>query len=262
MDSTKRFEILKNFKGWGNPNNAIWFVGIEEGGEWNRKSCADDYKNNFTTYTLPDKMDFNNNNDYFKYVDYLLERNYLPSKGSEFIFFKDNEYSPQNLYKNISAICGNLFEINEEVFNRKYLCKNLKNVQDNIFLTNLYPIGSKNITENQWEQNFPDYKVLFGNAITKDKGSYLIQIKNDRKKLFEKMYSDYKPKIIICHGIKYFEDFKYFFNINEFKEEYLPNYRYLVNSDNKFIVTYHLSYYYNKIKFMKNLSPIIIKWIK
>jgi len=38
---TSRFNILNSFKGFGEPNNGLWFIGIEEGGSWNEDPARD-----------------------------------------------------------------------------------------------------------------------------------------------------------------------------------------------------------------------------
>jgi len=243
MEPNERFKILNDFTGWGNPRNAIWFVGIEEGGSWDREWCKNHYNNELGV------IDFQRNEDYCRYVDYILERDYQPLHGAKNILCKAGEYCPAPLYRNVSKICSKLFKIDEKEYNSKFLGKEKDNsIPYNSFMTNIFPLGIRNICPSEWLKLFPDYKEMFDLPDTFiDKCKYYEHSRPIRFKLLKDLFAQSSPYAIICMGKGFKEDFINCFNIPNGKDEFVPvgnrtySYYKIVRDETLVLIINHLS---------------------
>ena len=174
-----QFQILSDFKGYGNPNGKIWFVGLEEA------------------------ADFNETN-----FDKILEsysKEYIPAeKGSIQQDAKEYGNSYTKVYDVMSKIMTGLSPTTDWKTYRNNL---LLTKEGNEFQMNLYPIGKKSL--NTWHDEI--YQQQFG---FKTKQEYLTKVRADR---FPRLYDYWKqnaPDFTICFGIGNIDDFKKAFRLS------------------------------------------------
>lgn len=253
------FKTLLEFRGWGNPKNSIWFVGIEEGGDWSFCSFYNSRKKQDCGIDYYREMCFRD--DFEKALrKYELDKNGL--KYFEWMDEEKDQYFP--LWDNISRLCCKIFEIDEKRyrdFRHELLCKNVNDVLpkssfenykyiSNIFLTNLYPLGVKDTTTRAWNNSISEYVDYFDlNEEIRNKEDYYKLCKNRRFKI----YKDNCPKILICLGMDWVKDFEECFGITNFENKGENRYYcYKGNFENTLCLIRHLSraipdYYSNEI---------------
>jgi len=198
MTASERLSKLIKFPGWGDPENAIWFVGIEEAGEW---TCCEFYKSrckelkNISTKEYYEKF-------YERDVENSIIKDYTPGIDDNIYFGKFDEREKCNpTYLGISKFYCNIFESNSDA--RSYLfnelCKPSKTT--NSFLSNLNPLGVKNINEVRWNQVLEDYTKIFG-ITNKSKTEYEKEMISKRKIVLSEFYDRIKkkPKVVIAFG--------------------------------------------------------------
>ena len=172
-----QFQILSNFKGFGNPNGKIWFVGLEEA-------------TNFETD--------------FEQILKSYSREYIPAVKGE-IQEDAKKYGKcyTKVYDVMSKIMVGLFPIMDW---RTYRNNKLLTADGNEFQMNLYPLGKKSL--NTWTEF---YQRQFG---FKNKHEYLVKVQADR---FPKLYNYWtmnQPEFTICFGIGNIDDFKKAFQLD------------------------------------------------
>tara|TARA_R110002167_G_scaffold262525_14_gene469177 strand:- start:1164 stop:1865 length:702 start_codon:yes stop_codon:yes gene_type:complete len=172
-----KFKILNNFKGFGNPQGKIWFVGLEE---------AANFESNF---------------------DQVLEiysKDFIPfEKGSIQEDAKKYGNNYTKVYDVMSKIMIGLYPISDW---KTYRNSQLLTIDGNEFQMNLYPLGKKNL--NTWSEF---YQNQFG---FKNKQDYLKTTQSSR---FQKLYTFWKqnsPDFTICFGLGNYEDFKKAFKLD------------------------------------------------
>jgi len=124
----KRFDIVNSYIGLGEPNNSLWFIGLEEAGGW--KECWIDDRDDYEAYS--------------KHIKQRAEKDVEPISRA---------------YAWISKICTKLILHNDmewSVFRKKHLFKK----DCPVFQSNLYPLGKPS------RQDYPDhYKSVFGYSL-------------------------------------------------------------------------------------------------
>ncbi|MCB0525604.1 MAG: hypothetical protein KDC86_13880 [Saprospiraceae bacterium] len=172
-----QFQILSDFKGFGNPNGKIWFVGLEE---------ATNFETDFDQILK----------------GYSIE--YIPAeKGSIQKDAKKYGNSYTKVYDVMAKIMTGLFPKTDW---RTYRNNLLLTKEGNEFQMNLYPLGKKSL--NAWPEF---YQRQFG---FKTKQEYLTKVQADR---FPGLYNYWKknaPDFTICFGIGNIDDFKKAFKLN------------------------------------------------
>lgn len=174
----KQFQILSNFKGFGNPKGKVWFVGLEEAA-------------NFDTDDSELLKSYSN-----EYL--LIEKGSIQKDSKEY----GNSYT--KVYDIMSKIMTGLFPITDW---RTYRNNVLLTKDGNEFQMNLYPLGKKNLKD--WPE---PYQRQFE---FKTKQEYLTKVQTDR---FITLYNYWKlnsPKFTICFGIGNKEDFKNVFKLSD-----------------------------------------------
>jgi len=175
----KYFEKFLNFKGYGNPSNSYWFVGIEEAKEFSEKIIKGDH--------------------------YLEPINCL--KASE---ENNDEHRKSQIYQIITKLMVKIYpEFNYE----KYWNTKLFRCDGDIFLTNLFPLSKPKIIS-----KFPKHYIdLFGKE---NLDNYYQITRNKRWKELYKFWHKEKPRITICFGKTYWNEFADLFqlSINEFND--------------------------------------------
>ena len=250
MTPKERFDTLINFPGWGNPDNAIWFVGIEEGGEWDFCNFYNERKDEKKSIDEYRKEDFEND------FDKATKKYELTNGKAYFKWGEEEEIKTYNLYDSISKICSMIFKIdlkNNIEYRNRILCQDtFVKVKDfhfehkiicNTFLTNLFPLGFANTEDMTWNRIINEYKKYFALGDIKDKEDYYKICKERRFPVLQKHFEEHNPKILVCFGKDYWNDFIDCFKLPEHKNEEIPD-------GNK-------NYYYGKANHKNTLSLIV-----
>ena len=191
-----QFNILNNFKGFGNPKGKIWFVGVEEA------------------------ADFNSNLD-----------NIIKVYSKDFVPFRVNSIREDALkyginYTEVYDIMAKIIvELYPNTDWKTYRNEKLLTADSKEFQMNLYPLGKKNTKI--WPKFYQD---TFG---FKDQQEYISFVKETRFKFLNKFRITEKPSFTICFGKTYRDDFKTAFDLkegimSEFNIEYFPNERVII----------------------------------
>jgi hypothetical protein len=180
------FEILKNFMGVGEPNEGIWFVGIEEAYQW--KENVDEDKDKYLKYKervfcqCPGELE----NDANSYGIYYTK-----------------------IYQIMSKIVVGIKKIdpsepdNWKVYQNRFLMQK----GSGVFQTNIYPLGKKKVGD--WPKY---YKKLFGYGAENTK-EYESVVRKERFPLIRSFWRKSNPPLTICFGIESWGDFESLFEI-------------------------------------------------
>lgn len=255
------FNKLNIHLGWGNPENAIWFVGIEEAGEWTKKEfkVLKEIKNGtniLNEYTTDEYL-----TDVEKYID---EHYVTINSKNSYSYFGNWEYynSCSVFYDNISKICSRLNGLNNwQLFKYHYLCREQKTpFKFNTFITNLYPLGFNNISV--WDEVIDDYRLIFGLEEIKSKNAFYDYVKEKtiRFNNINELWNQSKPIATICMGTTYSDDFLDCFekerDINYWNKYKESKYSYYLNK-NFFIVNHLSNNYYFNLFLNENIDQIM-----
>lgn len=77
----------------------------------------------------------------------------------------------------------------------------LASAEKGVFMLNLYPIAFKDTSPSHWKES---YQHIFG---FRDKGEYVRWCRRYRFLEMNKWVNQYKPKLVICYGLNYVDDF-------------------------------------------------------
>lgn len=172
----KEYNIFSNFKGFGNPNAKIWFVGLEE---------ATDFENHY------DKLLIEYSKEYFPFEKGEIEKDSLKF---------GNKYT--SVYDIMSKIATGL---NDETNWKTYRNNSLLTTDGDEFQMNLYPLGKKHL--HLWSDFYQD---KFG---FKDKNEYLENVRDNRFQELFKHWNIHSPKFTICFGKGNTSEFKKLFKV-------------------------------------------------
>lgn len=184
-------------------NNSIWFCGIEWGGKF-----ENELKDIFNTDVSQPTLGYDVWEENLSYI-----------------------FNWQAM-KILSVIAG------KKLTEYKSFAKEYKpfvnNSHTNYFKMNLYPIAFKNTSNAHWSEEFAKEIGLL------TKYDYINWIRYNRFPVMKTWVSKYKPKLIICVGITYFEDFKQAFMLDDVKvnEETIDAKKFLwfKNSNNTIVI--------------------------
>lgn len=196
----QQFEILNKFKGFGNPNGKIWFVGLEEAA--NFETNLDNIVKEYTNETLPflkgsiQKDSSSNGKKYTKVYDVM---------SKIMVGLSHSQNTDWKTYRNEYLLTGT----------------------SNEFQMNLYPLGKKNFKI--WP---PCYQEIFN---FHDKQDYINTVKTERFPILYNFWLSHKPFFTICFGIGNYEDFITLFKLN--KSKYLNEVGGYLFSEEKIIIT-------------------------
>lgn len=196
MTPSDRKSALVNFPGWGNPKNAIWFIGVEEAGEW---TCQEFYKMRDERLNEV-SLDEYCQRQYEIDLDTKIRESYTPNQDGNVYFGEFAEDEPLNrTHLGISKFFCNSIQskIEPREYLKSYLCKTKDSI--NSFLTNLYPFGVRRINEESWTKVASEYRRVF-ELTQNSKSEYQEFMIEERIKVIEKLYSENKPKVIIAFG--------------------------------------------------------------
>lgn len=179
----KDFEIVNRVLGWGNPHAPIWFIGLEEAGEWGKdvskdKVTLEKYVNCFSGWMPVEpgqiQKDAEEKRQGFTKVYEIMSKLVLEVMGGKLVDWPDY--------------------LNKKLFVDEIVCQ-----------SNLYPLGKK-----MHKGELPEvYKTLFGFG-PKDGERYRKIVHETRFVELRKSWEQMKPAITICFG-DVREDFKELF---------------------------------------------------
>ncbi len=184
----KFFDLLNNFAGWGDPHRSIWFVGIEESGEWEDEKQLADRSHRYQT----------------------------PA------YFEPTELQGQNIvqqYMRYAHICCTTFSHkNPDDFYYKILGQK----DSRTFVTNLFPIACpEEKGQNEWP---PQYDRLFG---FKTKPAYRDFVEHQTNRL-DQLSALAEDSLIVCHGVGHWPLFQKVFAPSQKMIEMKLHSRYLI----------------------------------
>jgi hypothetical protein len=132
---TTKFDILNNFKGFGNPNANIWFVGLEEALDF--ESDIEDIVKLYSKEFIP------------------IDKNSIKADALKF-----GRYYTK-VYNIMAKIIVGLFSLPDW---KEYRNERLLQIDSNEFQMNLYPLGKKSI--NSWNMIYQEVFGLKAKMIT------------------------------------------------------------------------------------------------
>lgn len=191
-----QFNILSNFKGFGNPIGKIWFVGIEEAADF-----ESDFENIIKRYS----------NDFVPLKVYSIKEDAI-KYGRHYT----------KVYDIMAKIIEGLYPNTDW---KTYRNEKLLTADSNEFQMNLYPLGKKNTKI--WTKFYQD---TFG---FKNQEEYISFVKESRFKYLNEFRKIKNPSFTICFGKTYGDDFKKAFDLqkgimSELNIEYFPNERVII----------------------------------
>jgi hypothetical protein len=178
------FEILNKFKGFGNPTGDFWFIGIEEALPTTTENLQETLKNYKTEI--------------------------LSTKTGE---IKETAEKLGNKFTKVYDIMSKIIKGDNW---KEYRDNRLLQADSNEFQMNLFPLGKPRVS------NWPThYNELFSIPSI---DIYIDHVKTTRFKMLKGYWDKYKPRVTICFGSSFLNEFKLLFNLSDseeilFKEE-------------------------------------------
>lgn len=188
MMNDKRLDIYENWKrylGCGNPNAKIWIIGIEEGGAVEVKPGQ----------SVESAVEI-----FFETT--LAKFNHINIEGAGEIYFQTNETvenSGIDALEKPSPVWSGIYTILKNLIADPSKC--LIRIDSDVFISNIYPLGNKNLKNWEYEK-----------AIGLSKKQYVNDMKNVRPGLFQ---THLKDKIVIFHGKGHWHDAYKILGVNE-----------------------------------------------
>jgi hypothetical protein len=195
------FETVCRFFGWGDPGGGLWFIGIEESGEWTAQEIAE-----------------------------LTNRDHLHSAGAGFYACSPEPPEPRpprdlgrsQIPRWEAKIAAPLSRSPDW---REYFNGHLWYAGSQVFHSNLYPLGKPNLRT--WPAH---YEELFGFA-NNQRDSYKREVQNLRFPLIRQCRLDSAPAATICFGRTCWEHFRALLEIDSKSDKMVMNGRIEIYSD-------------------------------
>lgn len=216
-----KFEILNKFKGFGNPKGDFWFVGLEEAQE----VTTDNIDNILRTY----------------------DNEVLPTKSGE---IKETADRLGNRFTKVYDIMSKII-IGDIDGNRwkHYRDNSLLKADSNEFQMNLFPLGKSKLS------NWPThYNELFSITSTED---YIDQVKRTRFKILNDFWNKFHPRITICFGLSFLNEFKEVFKLYDTEEILFKEEKIYFYPKQRILITPFFDYRQMKSKGLKKSIGII-----
>jgi hypothetical protein len=211
MSATEEFQIVNQWLGWGEPNEGIWFIGVEEAFGWECKSQEE-----------------------------------LVSSRQKIRAMKDMRYSEcsdKSTRGNVNwpvavgtAKIASIAKGNDISDWRKYREEELWLPGCKVFNGNLLSLGKPSLAHDL-PQGFVE---LFGFG-ENDYGRYYEQVKQDRFEAFRLFRNEHRPRAIVCFGMSHWIQFKELFAIVDEKATIESELQTQVYENNRVILTRHFS---------------------
>ncbi|MEO6045064.1 MAG: hypothetical protein ABIQ47_14265 [Tepidiformaceae bacterium] len=175
------FQVLNRFKGFGEPKSALWFVGIEEGGEWSLEDLQSDL---VELYAKPQPE-----------LDGRANQKGKPHRTP--------------VYPIASRVALGLFNPSRTFTSddvRDFQHRKLGRWKSDTFLTNVYPLGKKSRTA------WPEHYQLLG---FKSAAACRASVVEDRLALLRELRQKHAPRLVVCHGEKDWDQFELCFGSSQ-----------------------------------------------
>lgn len=196
----EELELLLNFVGYGKLNADVWFLGMEEAGSG---------ENNIRSRLR------------FSQVEDCAE-------AHQILGITKHHSGKKNIQKTWYGMCYIMLRLAGKETDREsirnYQADYLGRFQGNSLLLDLMPIPKPNIKAWGYEKLIPQFA---------SSDEYYEHVKPRRVKYLQRLMSEYCPKVIICYGKMYWQEFKEIFP----EMEFLLEKQYLVAKDeNKMVI--------------------------
>lgn len=175
----KNFELACRVLGWGDPDNGLWFVGMEEAGVWSSEQELTELakRQSLQKRQVSGEPVFIDTVDPRKYVDYI-------SGGR-----------PQTQIRNMQSYIACPFSKSGPTSYVDYRDSKLWGNDSGVFQTNVFPLGKPKAN-----QPLPKiYSELFGFG-PEDTSAYIEATKSFRFPLIRDLRASSGPQAIICFG--------------------------------------------------------------
>lgn len=213
--ATEEFRILNDWIGWGDPNNGIWFVGVEAGGGW---TCDSESSIQERRTMIRQWGGVN----YSQYEDLKA---------------RDDDDDGQGVYFPIAVgtakVASKISESNEDWY--KYRKNRLWLNSTGVFNTNMLPIGKRSLGE--WPSG---YKSLFG-CTSEEYAGCLDKVLEYRSQRLKRLKEQCNPQAIVCFGKSHWSDFKKFLSLDSADKQDVVNMSCQLYKSQKIILTRHFS---------------------
>lgn len=208
---TEEFSIVNNRIGWGEPENGLWFIGVEEAGVW--------------------KCDGENQLD--------ESRREIRRMSNESFTKYLNKDARDGVNWPIAVVTAKISSLvsGSKLPWRRYREEVLWLNRSGTFNGNIFPLGKPNLKSSAWPAG---YKELFGFSAAEYK-LYLFEVKCSRYCRFRELRDEKKPQAIICFGMSHWNEFENIFvKSPEIKSVYLDRKTKVYERD-RVILTRHFS---------------------
>ena len=205
---TEYFDILNEFKGSGEPQGGVWFVGLEEAHKWDLSK-----------------------ENHIKMIKEYKEKNVCVDKNT----IKNNaeKYGRKftKIFDIMSKIIVGIMQTEEDwkVYWKVYRNETLLQKGSSVFQANLYPLGKNKLKE--WPLN---YKVWFGFEKA-EKNKYVEYVRKTRFPMLKKYWEECTPQLTVCFGEVGWSDFECLFGLK--KVEYKNHESFKLFLEKKIILT-------------------------
>ena len=209
--ATEDFEIVNQWLGWGEPNDGIWFIGVEEAYGW--------------SFDSPKKLA--ENREKLRTMKGMGHTEYRDKSTRVDMDFKVAEKTA----KIASIANGNDMSEWRQYREEKLWLKGCK-----VFNGNLLSLGKRSLAHGL-PQGFVE---LFGFG-ENDYGSYFEKVKHERFEAFKRFRNEHRPRAIVCFGMSHWIQFKELFAIIDEKAIIETELKTQVYELNRVILTRHFS---------------------
>lgn len=182
---------LNNFIGYGDPKSPLWFIGIDEHGEFKMEDEQNEIKKLNVFY---DCFENSQGKPYYITED-KINTMLLDIQVQELKQKADNNPT----YSGILEIFNNLF-------NSKYTGSSIGNSEVKIFLSNLFPIGRDNTSDNSFGLFVEKYFLV--SSFDEWKKNYWEERIDAFNNFIKEFHILEEPKVFICLGVSYQIDFQ------------------------------------------------------
>ena len=179
----KEFGKLLEFKGYGNPKNSIWFIGIEEALEYDKDTINQSYHK---------EVNVSEKGDYQKYKEE----------------FRKDPSNKKRRYTSIYDIIGKIMSEVSGIDYLEYMNEYIFTKEGDCFLTNYYPLGKRS-TKTALPEKYKEWFDIHSEP------EYQYLVKENRGKELYEFWVDNKPRITIAFGIQNWENIKKAFKLQD-----------------------------------------------
>ena len=175
----KNFQTACSLLGWGDPQNGIWFIGVEEATAWTKELLESHVKNGSPQYAPESKRNW-----------------------------KELGYAGKSIRDYTSKVVQPL--------SRQYFKKSWQEYRDGIlwaegsqiFQANYFPLGKPSLKD--WPSQYAELFELKSSDLKK----YKELVRECRAPLLQKLWKDSKPQATVCFGIYAWREFESLFQLN------------------------------------------------